>query len=217
MCAERPRRAVGSWGGPMSSPGSPGAGRLSSFAAKRESANCLAERRDKRCHRPEYLPAPRPTRRRGTRPAGPGDGGQISRARDRHDRGGVRSLAAGGRTLLRGLTAAMLSVQRQPATTCSGGPVLSAGEQQSLVIYRWTPEGDRQQESLDRLLGLFERFSPREGFIEAPALQALGCTAVLSYLPKPGPSAASSQPVGVRLCHAPVSRLRWDRRGWLER
>ncbi len=59
---------------------------------------------------------------------------------------------------------------------------LSGHEQESLVVDVWTVGGDRQEELLDGLLKLIERFRSSEGFVEARVLKGSRGTAVLSYL-----------------------------------
>ncbi|MGO9496423.1 MAG: hypothetical protein ACLQA5_06885 [Solirubrobacteraceae bacterium] len=55
-------------------------------------------------------------------------------------------------------------------------------EQESLVINVWAVGVEQQQELIDGLLALFERFQSSEGFVEARVLQGSRGTAVLSYL-----------------------------------
>jgi hypothetical protein len=59
---------------------------------------------------------------------------------------------------------------------------LSGHDQESIVIDAWTTGAERQQELIDGLLELFERFRSNDGFIEARILKGSGGTTVLSYL-----------------------------------
>jgi hypothetical protein len=59
---------------------------------------------------------------------------------------------------------------------------MSGHDQESIVIDAWTTGADRQQELVDGLLALFERFRSSDGFVEARILKGSGGTTVLSYL-----------------------------------
>jgi hypothetical protein len=59
---------------------------------------------------------------------------------------------------------------------------MSGQDQESIVIDAWTTGAERQQELIDGLLAMFERFRSSDGFVEARILKGSGGTAVLSYL-----------------------------------
>ena len=59
---------------------------------------------------------------------------------------------------------------------------MSGHDQESIVIDAWTTDVQREQELIDGLLRLFERFRSSEGFVEARILKGSGGTTVLSYL-----------------------------------
>jgi hypothetical protein len=59
---------------------------------------------------------------------------------------------------------------------------LSERDQESIVIDAWTTDAERQQDLIEGLLALFERFRSSAGFIEARILKGSGGTTVLSYL-----------------------------------
>jgi hypothetical protein len=54
--------------------------------------------------------------------------------------------------------------------------------QESILIDAWTTDVEREQELIDGLLELFERFRSSDGFVEARILKGSGGTTVLSYL-----------------------------------
>jgi hypothetical protein len=53
---------------------------------------------------------------------------------------------------------------------------------ESILIDSWTTGAERQQELIDGLLELFERFRSSGGFVEARVLKGSGGTTVVSYL-----------------------------------